>query len=281
MKKIMNTSYTAADVFLEIFMWILSLVILIPFYYLVVNTFKTPQEVTAAPMALPGAEISIRYYITAWNDMNYPRTVFNNLVNTLCSVILIVLVGSMASYSLVRKNSKFHKGVYLVLISAIMIPFQMIIVPLMKIVSNFHLVNTTAAVVLVFVFSNIPFVIFLYCSFIKTLPYQLEEAATIDGASIMTIFWKICFPLLKPVTGTVVILQGIAFWNDFLVQVLFISKPKLFTLTRMIYANVGLFSTDWNALLPMFVLSMLPVLIFYILMQKSIVKGIAAGSLKG
>ncbi|HEY0829202.1 MAG TPA: carbohydrate ABC transporter permease [Bacilli bacterium] len=270
-----------SNILLEILLWILSLAILIPFYYLIVNTLKPPQEVISRPMGFPLSDLTLNAYITAWADMNYEKVFMNNFLTTASAVVLIILVGSMAAYALVRKRTRFHRFVYILMISAIMVPFQMIIIPLFQIFSNLHLMNSLLGVVLVFVFTNIPFVIFLYYSFIKTIPIQLEEAATMDGCSVLRTFSSICFPLLWPVTGTIAIIQSVAFWNDFIVQLLFITSTKYFSITRMIYSNVGLFSTDWSSLLPMFVLGMLPILIFYIIMQKSIISGITAGSVKG
>ncbi|MFC5404267.1 carbohydrate ABC transporter permease [Cohnella soli] len=270
-----------SNILLELLLWVLSLVILIPFYYLIVNTLKPPQDVLAKPMSFEWSHLSLSAYFKAWKDMKYEHVFMNNVITTVGAVIIIVLIGSMAAYTLVRRNNRFHRFVYYLFISSIIIPFQMAIVPLFKIFVKFHLMNSLLGVILVFVFSNISFVVFLYYSFIRTIPIQLEEAAKIDGASIIRTFVSICFPLLWPVTGTVIIIQSVAFWNDFFVQILFIMSPKYFTITRMIYANVGIFSTDWSALLPMFVLGMLPILIFYVFMQKSIISGITAGSVKG
>ncbi|MDG0810381.1 carbohydrate ABC transporter permease [Cohnella rhizosphaerae] len=269
------------NVVLEVSLWILALVILIPFYYLVVNTLKPAKDVVARPMSFDWSTLSIDSYIKAFQDMHYGHVFLNNLITTGGAVILIVLIGSSAAYTLVRRNTKLHKFVYYLFISSIIVPFQMAIVPLFKIFVKMNLMNTLLGVILVFVFTNIAFVVFLYYSFIRTIPYALEEAAKMDGASVLRTFVSICFPLLWPVTGTVIIIQSVAFWNDFFVQILFIVSPKYFTITRMIYANVGIFSTDWSALLPMFVLGMLPILIFYVFMQKSIIGGITAGSVKG
>lgn len=273
--------YKIHDYFLEIGLWVLALIILIPFYYIVVNTFKSPSHVVSAPMALPGADFSFSSYKEAWVRMNYPRVFLNNLIYTGISVIVSIIVSSMAAYTLVMKKTRFHKFIYLLFISSIMIPFQMLIIPLMKMFSDFHLMNTYHGVILVFVFTNIAYVSFLYYSFIKTIPSQLEEAARIDGASVMQTFWRIYFPLLKPVTVTAGINISITFWNDFLVQVLFISKPEMQNITRAVFSNVGLFSTDWSMLLPMFMLSMIPLLVFFFIMQKHIIKGLTAGSVKG
>lgn len=273
--------YHTRDYVLEVSLWIISLIILIPFYYLAVNTFKSPEHVTNAPLALPGADFSFSSYVEAWSRMSYPRVFLNNLIYTGVSVMLNLFVSSMAAYALVMKKTKFHRFIYLLFISSIMIPFQMLIIPLMKMFSDFHMMNTYQGVILVYAFTNIAFTTFLYYSFVKTIPYQLEEAARMDGATVMQTFWRIYFPLLVPVTVTAGIHLVINFWNDFLVQVLFISKPEMQNITRAVFSNVGMFSTDWSMLLPMFMLSMLPLLVFFFFMQKYIVKGLVAGSVKG
>ncbi|MBM7568475.1 carbohydrate ABC transporter permease [Paenibacillus sacheonensis] len=281
MRRTSSKSSRGGTILLELGLWVAALIVLIPFYYLIINTLKPPADVVARPMSFDLKSLSFGAYTKAFHDMKYGHVFLNNLITTAGAVILIVLIGSSAAYTLVRRNTKFHRLVYYLFISSIIVPFQMAIVPLFKIFVKMHLMNTLLGVILVFVFTNIAFVVFLYYSFIRTIPYQLEEAAKIDGASVFRTFVSICFPLLWPVTGTVIIIQSVAFWNDFFVQILFIVSPKYFTITRMIYANVGIFSTDWSALLPMFVLGMLPILIFYVFMQKSIISGITAGSVKG
>lgn len=273
--------YKAGDYVLEISLWVVSLIILIPFYYLAVNTFKSPEHVTNAPMALPGSDFSFGSYQKAWDRMNYPRVFLNNLIYTVTSVVLNLLISSMAAYALVLRKTKFHRFIYLMFISAIMVPFQMLIIPLMKMFASFDMMNTYQGVILVYIFTNISFATFLYYSFIKTIPHQLEEAARIDGASVMQTYRRIYFPLLVPVTVTIGISLVITFWNDFLVQVLFIGTPEMQNITKAVFSNVGMFSTDWSMLLPMFMLSMIPLLIFFFFMQKYIIKGLVAGSVKG
>ena len=273
--------YKPGDYILEIGLWVVSLIILIPFYYLAINTVKSPEHVTNAPMALPGADFSFGTYQEAWNRMNYPRVFLNNIIYTVTSVVVNLLISSMAAYALVMRKTKFHRFIYLMFISAIMIPFQMLIIPLMKMFASFHMMNTYQGVILVYIFTNISFATFLYYSFIKTIPHQLEEAARIDGATVMQTYRRIYFPLLVPVTVTIGISLVITFWNDFLVQVLFIGKTEMQNITKAVFSNVGMFSTDWSMLLPMFMLSMIPLLIFFFFMQKYIIKGLVAGSVKG
>lgn len=270
--------YKEAILFLVL--WLLALVILIPFYYVFINTIKLPSEAVASPMAIP-THITFESYVKAWQEMRYPRVFMNTLINTSVSVVFVILLSSMAAYSLVRRRHVFHKILYNVFISAFMIPYVMMIMPLFKIIRNFHMMNTMQGVIAIYIATSIPFGVFLYCSFIKTIPIEIEEAAFIDGCSVLRIYWNICLPLLTPVSATVAIILSIGVWNDFLTQLLFIQSPKYYTITRMLYTNVGQFRIDWTSLMPMFMLGIAPVLIFYILMQKYIIKGIAVGSVKG
>lgn len=261
-------------------LWLLALVILIPFYYVFINTIKLPSEAVKSPMSIP-THITLESYVKAWQEMKYPRVLMNTLINTSVSVIFVILLSSMAAYSLVRRRHIFHKILYNVFVSAFMIPYVMMIIPLFKIIRDLHMMNTMQGVIVIYIATSLPFEIFLYYSFIKTIPMEIEEAAFVDGCSVFRIFWNICLPLLAPVSATVAIIISIGVWNDFLTQLLFIQSPKYYTITRMLYSNVGQFRTDWTSLMPMFVLGIAPVLIFYILMQKYIIKGVAVGAVKG
>ncbi len=270
----------ARGILLPIAMWIAALLILIPFYYVVVNTIKPAGEAVASPMALP-RQVDFSSYAKAWQDMNYPLVFMNTLINTVVTVVFVILISSMAAYTLMRRRNLLNKILYNFFVSAFMIPYVMMILPLFKIIRDLHMMNSMQGVILIYVATSIPFQIFLYCSFIKTIPPEIEEAAIVDGASVFRIFRSIYFPLLKSVSSTVAILVSINVWNDFITQLLFIQSPQFYTITRMLYTNVGQFRTDWTALMPMFVLGIAPVLIFYLVMQKHIVKGIAMGSVKG
>ncbi|MFD0717181.1 carbohydrate ABC transporter permease [Paenibacillus sp. GCM10027626] len=265
---------------LELALWLISLVILIPFYYLFINTVKQPQDATEHPLSLPHVW-NFQSYLDAWTKMEYPVVFGNTVMYMVISVFIIIVLASTAAYALVRRKTRYHAAIYYLFVGAIMMPYQMMIMPLYRIVKVLHLMNTVPGVVFVYVFTALPFAIFLYCGFMRSLPLELEEAACVDGSSVYRTFVSIVFPLLRPVTATVIVLKSIEVWNDFMTQLLFIQSSSLQTITRKIYTNVGLFTTDWTSLLPMFVLGIAPMLLFYLMMQKNIIKGISAGSIKG
>lgn len=268
-------------ILIEIAMIVLAVIWFIPIYYLIVTTFKSPQEATQNPLALPKVWV-IQNYIDAWNNMEYPRALFNTLKITVLAVGIIVLVTSMAGYALARTKTKWGNTVFLLFLAGLMVPFQMNIVSLFKIVKSLKLMNSIWAVILVDVAINTPQGIFLFKEFIEsTVPKELEEAAEIDGCSVMGKFFIIVMPLLKPVIATVVILVTLNVWNEFMTPLLFIQSRQNDVILQEVSRNIGQFSTDWTALFPMLMLGVAPLVIFYIFMQKYIIAGVAAGAVKG
>lgn len=254
-------------------------IMLIPFYYLVVNTFKSSQEAAEAPMALPQV-ISFDNYVKAFESMNFLQSLGNSVFITVVSVTLIVLLGAMGAYPIARRKHKLYKGILLYFLAGYMVPAQTIMIPLYLMLQNMHLLNSTLGLVVVYS-SWCNFALFLYQGFFKGVPEELEEAAMIDGCGPWKRFWLIVFPLLKPITTTIVIFEVMWIWNDFLYPYLFLSSNESFTLVMQVYKGVGQFSNDWGMMMATMVIVLIPVLIFYLLMQKNIVAGITSGSVKG
>lgn len=265
----------------EIIMIVLAVIWFIPIYYLIVTTLKTPQEATLNPLGLPKS-LQIQNYVDAWKNMQFPRAFGNTLFITVCAVLLIVILGSMAAYALARTRSKLSNVLFLLFLSGLIVPFQMNIVSLYKIVKNLKLMNTLFAVILVDAAINTPQAIFLFKEFIETtVPKELEEAAAIDGCSVIRKFFMIVLPLLKPVISTVVIVVTLNVWNEFMTPLLFLQSREKDVILQEVTRNIGQFSTDWTALFPMLMLGVAPLMIFYIFMQKYIIAGVAAGAVKG
>lgn len=253
----------------------------IPIYYLIVTTFKTPREATAGPLSLPRVWV-FRNYIDAFQNMEYPRSLFNTMEITVLAVGIIVLVTSLAGYALARTKTKWGNRFFLLFLAGLMVPFQMNIVSLFKIVKNVGLMNTVWAVILVDVAINVPQGTFLFKEFIESsVPRELEEAAEIDGCSVIKKFFVIILPLLKPVIATVVILVTLNVWNEFMTPLLFIQSRENDVILQEVSRNIGQFATDWTALFPMMMLGVAPLMIFYIFMQKYIISGVAASAVKG
>lgn len=268
-------------VFTEIFMIVVAIIWFIPIYYLIVTTFKSPQEATLSPLALPSVW-RIENYIDAWINMEYPRALGNTLKITILAVAIIVLVTSLAGYALARTKNKWGNRVFLLFLAGLMVPFQMNIVSLFKIVKSIGLMNSIWAVILVDVAINVPQGIFLFKEFVESsVPNELEEAAEIDGCSIFRKFFVIVLPLMKPVIATVVIIVTLNVWNEFMTPLLFIQSRQNDVILQEVSRNIGQFSTDWTALFPMLMLGVAPLMLFYIFMQKYIISGVAAGAVKG
>lgn len=256
-------------------------IIMLPIYYLIVTTFKTPAEAVANPLGLP-VNFTLENYKKAIEAMNYGQALKNNLIIAVVSVVALVVLSSMAAYVIARGRTRLFKSMYAIFLGGLIIPFQISIIPLYKIIAGMNLMNTHLGVILVNVFCiNLPLSIFLMRGFINTVPLELEEAAIIDGCGTFTCFWKIVFPLLKPIVSTVAILNTLAIWNDFMTPLLFLQSPQKQVLLQQVYRNVGPFSTDWTSFFPMLVMSILPLVVFYLIMQKQIIEGVAAGAVKG
>ncbi len=270
-----------ANIALNLLYAVIGCVMLLPIYYLVVTTFKTPSEAAAHPLGLPQS-LNLDNYRAALAAMNYPRALLNNVVITACAVALLLIFSSMAAYVIARGRRKAFKMAYSIFMVGLIVPFQIAIIPLYKIMNGLQLMNTLPGVILIDVFCiNLPLSIFLFRGFINTVPIELEEAAYLDGCGTFRTFWAIIFPLLKPIVATVSILNALAVWNDFMTPLLFLQSPEKGVLLQQVYRNVGPFSTNWTAFFPMLVLATLPLVVFYLIMQRHIIAGVVAGSVKG
>ena len=281
MNKCGRAKFTVRETLVSVVHIIAGIIMLTPIYYLVVTTFKSPEEATKSPLGLP-SNPTFDNYIRALDAMNYGHSLANNLVIASFSVTLLIIFASMGAYAIARSRKKIFKNFFSLFMIGLIIPFQVAIIPLYKIVSAFHLMDTLQGVIIINVFCiNLSLSLFLFKGFINTVPAELEEAAFIDGCGVIRAFWLIVFPLLKPVVATVAILSALAIWNDFLTPLLFLQSPDNLVLLQQVYRNVGPFATNWTSFFPMLVLATLPLAIFYLLMQKNIVEGVVAGSVKG
>ena len=260
------------NVLKHLFLIALAVVVLIPVYYLIVTTFKSGAEAALNPMGLPSS-IDFSGYIKAFK---------NTLIITACSVVGIIFTSSMCGYVLNRKGKyRITQFVFLLILSGMMFPYQMSIMGLYKLIRGMGLMNSLLAVILIDIAINIPFATFLMKNFISTVPIELEEAAKIDGAGVFRTFSTITFPLLKPVIATVAILNTLNVWNDFMGPLYFLQTREKDVILQEVYRKIGQFSTDWTSLFPMMVLGVLPLLVFYLFMQRFIISGVMAGSVKG
>ena len=258
---------------------------LFPIYIVVVNSFKNRQELYSNMMA-PPETFTLEYYKTAMEKMNFLRAFGNSLIVTIVSIAVIVVLSSMTAWMLVRYNNKLSKFIFATFVATMIIPFQTIMMPLMQVMGfirdhlHIPMLNTLGGLVYMNVGFGASMAVFLYHGFIKAVPVSLEEAATIDGCNKFKVFWKIVFPMLKPTTATVIILDVIWIWNDYLLPSLAISDKVLRTIPLSTASFFGQFTIEWNLAMAGLTLTIIPVIIFYLAAQKYIVKGVAAGAVK-
>lgn len=252
---------------------------LAPFYIVLINSLKTQKGFLLDVIGLPGKYFTLNNYVVAFIKLDFLRSAANSLFITVTAVGLIIIFASMAAWMLVRTKTKLSMFIFLMFTTAMLIPFQAVMLPLIKIAGQLHLLNP-GGIILMYLGFNAPLSIMLYHGFAKSVPVEIEEAAVIDGCNKFGVFWKVVFPLLKPITVTVAILNAMAIWNDFLLPQLVINKPEWQTIPLKMFYFFGQFAKRWDLGLAGLVIAMLPIIIFYLVMQKHIIKGVMQGSIK-
>ncbi|KOY15887.1 carbohydrate ABC transporter permease [Paenibacillus xylanivorans] len=270
---------------LSLLIVIISLVFLSPIYIVIVNSFKTRAELYENVLSLP-ATFSFEYYITAMKKMNFLVALGNSLYVTIVTVIFVVVLASMTAWMLVRRDNVLSKIIFFLFVATMLIPFQTLMMPLMQVMdwirTYLHLpvLNTHGGLIFMNIGFHAGIAVFLYHGFIKSIPVALEEAAVLDGCSTFGVFWRIVFPLLKSISVTVAILDVIASWNDYLLPSLVLSEKGLRTIQLSTFYFFGEFTIVWNQAMAGLTLTIIPIVIFYAIAQKYIIKGIAAGAVK-
>lgn len=264
----------------NVFAGFIAIIFLTPLYIAFTNSFKTQKGIYMNVVGLPSKGMStLGNYVQAFKDLDFFHSLLNSFLITSVSTILIIIFASMAAWMLVRSNTKISKFLFFLFAIAMLIPFQSVMLPLINLMGKLHLLNPVGIVLMYLGFGS-SLSIIMYHGFIKNIPVELEEAATIDGCNRLQIFWLIVFPLLKPITVTISILNVMWIWNDFLLPQLVINKPGWQTLPLKMFYFFGQYSKQWNLALAGLVLAMIPVIIFYLFAQKYIVKGITQGAIK-
>ena len=203
-------------------------------------------------------------------------------VITGCSTLLVVILSSMVAYYFTRERNKFSALFFAMMVAAMIIPFQSIMIPLVSIYgTGLNVLNHRITLIFMHTGFAMSMSVFIYQGFIKSnIPLSLEEAAHIDGATRLQIFFQVVFPLLKPTTATIIILNALAFWNDYLLPSLVLGKKELFTLPLSTYSFYGTYSADYGVIMAALVLTVAPILVIYLLLQKQIISGVVAGAVK-
>lgn len=259
---------------------------LFPIYLIFTNSFKSRSEMYENMVALPHS-FSFKYYASALEKINFTTSLRNSLILTVVSIAIIVVLSSMTAWMFVRSKNRLSKILFGILVATMLIPFQTIMMPLMQEMTwignnlGIHMVDTIGGLIFMYVGFGAGMGVFLYHGFVSSVPVSLEEAAIIDGCGTWKLFWKIVFPILKPTTMTVIILDVIWIWNDYLLPSLTLKSKINRTIPISAAKFFGQYTISWNEAMAALVITIIPVAIFYLACQKYIVKGVAAGAVKG
>lgn len=277
-KRIRNTVFS-------IIVMVLGIVYLFPVYIVIVNSFKSRSELYENILALPSS-FSFEYYAEAMKKMEFLNAFKNSLIVTIISIAFLVVLASMTAWMLVRVPNKLSKILFNVFVATMLIPFQTLMMPLMQEMGwirdtlKIPMTDTLGGLIFMCIGFGASMAVFLYHGFVKSIPISLEEAATLDGCNKFGVFWRIVFPMLKPTTITVMILDVIWIWNDYLLPSLALSSKANRTIPLSTASFFGQFTIQWNMAMAGLTLTIIPVIIFYLFAQKYIIKGVASGAVK-
>ena len=267
-------------------MWIVLLILFLcfifPFFLVLINVFKSKGDITADPLALVGAHgFTFKNFPEAIKKMNFLTVFGNSLIITVSSTIMTIVLSSMTAFVIVRNQRwKLCTLMFSLMIASMVIPFQVLMVPLVSVYGG--VLNSRITLILMHVGFSMSMAVFMFHGAIKTnIPLELEEAATIDGCNRWKTYWKVVFPLLKPTIATVGIINAMAYWNDYLLPSLVLKKKDLYTIPIATQAFYGTYSTDIGLIMAALLLAMLPILILYVFLQRYIVEGVTSGAVKG
>jgi raffinose/stachyose/melibiose transport system permease protein len=250
----------------------------IPFFILINISFKSPHD-TSSKWVTP-LYLYLGNFVNAWQNAHLDQALMNSLIITVSAVTLVVIIGAFASYPLARFPTRWNRAIYTLCISCLIVPALTILVSLYKLVVDLNGIDTYWSIVLIHVSFALPLTIFLYTGFLKTIPRELDEAALIDGCNHFTLFLRILLPLLKPITATVIILVGVAIWNDYQFSVFFLQDPSVQTVPVTLSAFFSQYQNEINWVAAGCLISILPATLVYLFLQRYFVKGLTDGVAK-
>jgi len=268
--------------FMVLLMWVSAIIFILPFYIAFVTSFKTPLESAKSLLSLPTV-FHFENYAQALKMSSFFVSLKNSLIFTICSVVLIIVSASMAAYVIARnmKRKRFYAFLEKFFLAAIPVAFEIIMIPVYQLFYQMNLINTLPGAIIAKVGMSIPFALFMFIGFIKTIPVELEEAAYIDGAGKHRTFWTIVFPLLKPAVASLAAAQILWTWNDFSVSLILLQKDSVKTIPLQQFVFFGQYTSNFNLGFAAAIVSMIPIYIFFAAAQKYIVAGMTTGAVKG
>jgi raffinose/stachyose/melibiose transport system permease protein len=261
-------------------LWLAALLHIYPILLVLMSALKTTEELGKNPAGFP-RHISFEFFSIAFDSLHYFRSLFNTAFIAAASVTVLIVITSAAAYAITRRANRFYNKLYVFFMAGLIVPFQMTMLPLYKLIRSLGLMSTYQGIIFIYLALLAPFSIFLFTGFIKTVPIELEESARIDGCGMYHIFLAIVFPLLRPAAATIAVLDIISIWNDFLMPMLFLQKNQVRTLIVQVSSFFGQYFSDWSSIFASICLIVYPMVLIYLLTQNVIIKGITAGAVKG
>ncbi|MDP4083970.1 MAG: carbohydrate ABC transporter permease [Bacillota bacterium] len=278
----MSTRRIVTSTFAYVISIIAFVAFIFPFFLLIINSFKSNGEILSSPFSMP-THWSFAHFVDVIEKMNFLVTFKNTFVITTISTLLIVFFSSMTAYHLVRKPTRYNKIFFTILVASMVIPFQSLMIPLIYIYgAKLQLIDSMPIPLLIIFYIGFgsALSIFIFHGFIKSIPVEIEEAARIDGCNTLQTFFIIVLPMLKPITVTIAILNVLWIWNDYLLPSLILNTEDVYTMPVQMKVFNGTYMNNWELLIPAIFLTVLPILIMYIIGQKSIINGVMQGSIK-
>lgn len=279
--KLFNQKYTKATFAVQILMTIVVVLFALPIFMIFNYSFKTKKELyLGTPFDLPQS-LNFDNYVKAYDRLDLATTFVNTMLYTAVSVVILALLCGITAWAIARCKHRFFKFAYIYFLVGILIPYQALFLPIYTIGYKLNLTNTRFGIIFMYVATGISFGVFLMNSFMNTVPLELEESARIDGCSVIRTYISVVMPLLKPAMATLIIMQSFQIWNDYLMASLYVSSNKLKTLTVAIHSLFSAQSSDYNTAFAAIVISVLPIAILFLSLQKYFIKGMTVGAVKG
>ncbi|WP_461163159.1 carbohydrate ABC transporter permease [Arthrobacter sp. R4-81] len=253
--------------------------IVVPFFFTLLTSLRTSQDVANDPLGFP-TSLTLDNFAAVFQKMNYGLGLLNSILILVFSLLATILLGALAAYPLARVSRNWTSWVYRLFIAGSTIPVFVLIAPLYLLQRDLGLLNSHVGVILAYAALNLPVAIFFYTSFFRQIPIELEEAAALDGASPVRIFFTVLFPLLRPITATLATFLTLAIWNDLIIPLVFLQNPAFKTVMVNAYSLIGTYSIDPTVLFPAALLGVAPLLVVFMFLQRQVVDGLTMGAVK-
>lgn len=265
----------------HLFMTTYCVLVVFPLWYLFNNTFKDKATMHMRPYHILPGDFTFENITKAYRLIKFPMLLKNSLIYLLLSCAIMVILGITAGFAIGTIRTKFTRTVYIAIVLCITVPFQLYMIPIVMVLQAVKLYSTYLGTCVTFAVTSMPFVVFIYSGFMRTIPHEIYEAAVVDGASSLRMLVSVYFPLLKTVTGTILIMRGLYVWNSVLIPLVTVGNPNRRALIHGVYTFCALNVTDWGLVFGASLLMSLPITLLFLAMQKTFIKGITAGSIKG